>query len=278
MLWQRETEAGGFDTPERRAALEARIGEIASSIAHEAVRKYYRQDLHDRLGRLFTRDPGKPDFVGRKNWGRSKGTRAGWQKGARWQQPTFGNDNLSTRSPRLQTSSLVRGKTGLPAREALMLMTVVNHPALLETHAEEFAEIEFLHPDAAQLRRAILDAGHREEVLDSAAVRTEIAARGLSAVLARVENAITHASDWPARPDAADDDVAEWWKHIVTLHHKARTLNKELKEAEFALGEEPSEANFAWLRDVQQRLAELGGTEALIEGFGASSGRAVRSF
>jgi DNA primase len=71
---------------------------------------------------------------------------------------------------------------------------------------------------------------------------------------------------------------SELWKHIVTLHHKARTLNKVLKEAELALGEEPSEANFAWLQDVQQRLAELGGTEALIEGFGASSGRAVQSF
>jgi DNA primase len=278
MLWLRETEAGVYDTPERRAALEARIGEIAGSIGHEAVRKYYRQDLQERLGRLFTRDAGKPDFAGRKNWGRSKGGRAGWQKGARWQQPAFGTDNLSTRSPRLQTSSLVRGKTGMPAREALILMAVVNHPALLDAHVEEFAEIEFLHPDAALLRRAILDAVHGHEAPDSEAIRAEIAARGLSAVLTRVENAITHASDWPARPDAAEDDVAEWWRHIITLHHKVRTLNKELKEAELALGDEPSEANFAWLRDVQQRLAELGGTEAMIEGFGASSGRAVRSF
>jgi DNA primase len=179
----------------------------------------------------------------------------------------------------LQTSPLIRGfKTGLRVREALLLMAVVNHPTLLETHAEEFAELEFLHPDAALLRHTILDVSHREEPLNSEAIRAEIAARGLSPLLTRVEKAITHASDWPARPDAAEDDVAEWWRHIVTLHHKARTLNKELKEAEQALGEEPSEANFAWLQDVQQRLAELGGTEALIEGFGASSGRAVRSF
>jgi DNA primase len=172
----------------------------------------------------------------------------------------------------------VRGKTGLPAREALILMAVVNHPRLLEAHVEEFAEIEFLHPDAVLLQRAILDAGHREETLDSQAIRAEIAGRGLAAVLDRVGNAITHPSDWPAGPDAAEDDAAEWWRHIITLHHRVRTLNKELKEAERALGDEPSEANFAWLRDVQQRLAELGGTEALIEGFGASSGRAVRSF
>ena len=38
-----------------------------------------------------------------------------------------------------------------------------------------------------------------------------------------------------------------------------------------------SEANLAWLRDVKARLAEVDGTEALIEGFGDSSGRQQRS-
>ena len=61
--------------------------------------------------------------------------------------------------------------------------------------------------------------------------------------------------------------------HVVTLHRKQRTLNKELKDAERALGEDPTEANLSWLRDVQQRLAALEGSEALIEGFGLSSGR-----
>jgi DNA primase len=46
-----------------------------------------------------------------------------------------------------------------------------------------------------------------------------------------------------------------------------------LKDAEAALGREASEANLAWLRDVQARKAEVDGTEALIEGFGESSGR-----
>jgi DNA primase len=51
-----------------------------------------------------------------------------------------------------------------------------------------------------------------------------------------------------------------------------------LKEAERALGDEPSERNFAWLRDVQGRLAAIEGTEATIDGFGALSGRPVRGF
>ena len=67
--------------------------------------------------------------------------------------------------------------------------------------------------------------------------------RGLESELGRLKIAITHTSDWPAREGAAEDDVAQWWTHVVTLHRKKRTLNKELKEAERALGEEPSEAN-----------------------------------
>jgi len=61
------------------------------------------------------------------------------------------------------------------------------------------------------------------------------------------------------------------------LHRRTRTLHKELKAAEQALGREPSEEDFLWLRDVQERLAAVDGTEALIEGFGASSGRPART-
>ena len=88
---------------------------------------------------------------------------------------------------------------------------------------------------------------------------------------------MTHPADWPARAGAAAEDVSRWWTHVVTLHRKTRTLNKELKEAERALGEDPSEQNLAWLRDVQGRLSALEGTEASIEGFGALSGRPARS-
>lgn len=64
---------------------------------------------------------------------------------------------------------------------------------------------------------------------------------------------------------------------VVTLHRKTRTLHRELKEAERALGDDPSEENFTWLRDVRTRLLALDGTEASIEGFGALSGRPART-
>ena len=115
-------------------------------------------------------------------------------------------------------------------------------------------------------------------MLTSAELRAAISGRDLGALLARVEATITHPSDWPAREGAAEEDVSLWWTHVVSLHRKSRTLHKELKDAELALGTEPSEENLAWLRDVQGRLAALEGAEALIDGFGGPSGRGVRTF
>ncbi len=280
MLWTRETEASTFDTPERRAALEARIGVVATSIGDESVRKYYRQDLEGRLRALFA-PPQRSEQGGRdrrferyaprgeRSFQRGRGGPGGM--GAR-------RETTAPLSPRLGTSPIVRGfRSAMPPREALILVVLINHPWLLEHHAEEFAEFEFLNPDADLLRRAVLDAVASHEASEPAAMRALLAARGHGSVLARLDSAITHTSDWPTREDAAADDVAQFWTQIVTLHRKVRTLNKELKDAERALGENSSEANWARFRDVQGRLSAIDGTEASIEGFGASSGRSVRS-
>jgi DNA primase len=63
------------------------------------------------------------------------------------------------------------------------------------------------------------------------------------------------------------------WRQLLALHRQWHSLIKELKDAEHALGQEGSEANYSWLCDVKARLSDIDGTEALIEGFGASSGR-----
>jgi DNA primase len=256
------------------------------SIGDESVRKYYGQDFFARLRQLMMpkSDQGRGErprgmagqFGGNVRSGNFRDFSRGRDFGPRGRLNL--RAPLSQPSAQLSGSSLVRGgRSSLSPREALMLVAVVNHPWLLEHHAEEFAALEFLNPDADQLRRAILDAASHATEIDPETLRRTIAAAGLGGVLARVEAAITHASDWPAKTGASPGDVGQWWAHVVTLHRKQRTLNRELKEAEHALGEEPTEANLAWLRDVQGRLSALDGTEALIEGFGLSSGRPARS-
>src|ERR1700761_3482128 len=68
VLWAREIEGGSFATPERRAGLEARIGELANTIHDEVVRRYYRQDLAQLLQRTFAPEGGRGGYA-RGNFG-----------------------------------------------------------------------------------------------------------------------------------------------------------------------------------------------------------------
>src|SRR5882672_10666580 len=63
VVWSREVKGGSFSTPERRAALEARIGELANGIRDEVLRRYYRQDLVDRLQRMFAPEGGRGGYA-----------------------------------------------------------------------------------------------------------------------------------------------------------------------------------------------------------------------
>ncbi|HXL68704.1 MAG TPA: DNA primase, partial [Xanthobacteraceae bacterium] len=267
VLWLRESESANLETPERRAALEARLAEILRMIGDETVRRYYRDDLKDRLANLF--QPNRAQFQSSPRF--RGGPR---RQGARMPEPA---SVLKPRSNRLAQSSIVRGRAAVPAREALILLAVLNHPWLLADHAEELAHLDFGHGDASTLRQALLDAAAAGAAGSAAELAAHLETVGAQALSQRMERSLSHGGDWEARPDAAREDVIAWWRQIVSLHRKKRTLSKELQEAERALGAEPTEANFAWLKDVQQRLAVLDGTETQFEGFGAPSGRPARS-
>jgi DNA primase len=182
-------------------------------------------------------------------------------------------------SPQLATSAIHRGyRTAIPPREALILQAVINHPWLLHDHLEELAALEFRHAEAGRLKGVLIDIYAHDEGIDGQRLRAEAVARGVGDLLDRVDRAITTNSVWALAPETGPADVLSTWKQLVALHRQWHSLIKELKEAELALGHEASEAHYSWLQDVKARLADIDGTEALIEGFGLSSGRPARTF
>jgi DNA primase len=283
MLWARETEGHSFDTPERRAALEARVKELTGQIGDEAVRKYYRQDFASRLANFFAPPP--RESLGRSEWREPRGGGRNWRerRNADWQRqaPARGMGRpmpYVVASQQLASSPVHRGhRTAIPRREALILLAALNHPWLLHDHLEELASLEFRHADAERLKGALIDIAAHASALGAEALLTELAGRNLAGAMERVAQSITTPSVWGARPEAAPDDVVVTWQQLVALHRQWHSLAKELKDAEQALGQDASEANYLRLRDVKARLSKMEGTEALIEGFGASSGRGVRS-
>ena len=307
VIWSREIESGTFATPERRAALEARIKELTNGIRDEVVRRYYRQDLAERLQRTFAPEGGRGGY-GRGNFGgRGAAVSAANQAAALRPRATFtpgaagrieprgraqasaGSQTINrgpyqAASPQLALSPIMRGqRSAISRREALILQSLINHPWLLHDHLEEVAALEMAHPEANKLRAGIIAAfagdHHQSPEPEEQAekMRADLAARGFSEVLQRVERAITTQAVWGVQVGAAREDVLSTWHQLVSLHRQWHSLLRELKDAEQALGDEASEANLAWLRDIKARLEEVDGTEALIEGFGELSGRSQRS-
>ncbi|MFZ0766735.1 MAG: DNA primase, partial [Bradyrhizobium sp.] len=183
-------------------------------------------------------------------------------------------------SSQLAASPLVRGqRSAMSRREALILQCLLNHPWLLHDHLEEVAALDLPHGEAHKLRAAIIAAfaadHHQspEPAEQSEKLRADLERGGFSQVLQRVDGAITTAAVWGAKAGAAREDVLSTWHQLVSLHRQVHSLLRELKDAELALGEDASEANMAWLRDIKARLSEVDGTEAIIEGFGELSGR-----
>src|SRR3984893_11214854 len=345
VLWTRETEGGGLDTPERRAAFEARLAALINAIGDDGVRKYYRSEFGERLRGLFAtgaRGAVPARMRSQNRYGGSAYVGAGFKPA-----PTLRGRPRDARgpsdfavsadtpyvaaSPQLVASPVHRGhRAAIPRREALILQAIINHPWLLHDHLEELAAIELRHTEAAKVKAAILDifahdgsanddvgagfkpaptnapdaddvveAGFKpaptnapdaDDVVgagfkpaptnapDAESIMAELARRGLAEVTERIGKAITTQSVWGAQPGAAPDDVLLTWKQLVALHAQWPSLPRELKDAEHALGQEGSEANLSWLQDVKARQAVLDGTEALIAGFGTSSGRPTRSF
>jgi DNA primase len=301
VLWARESEAGPFDTPERRAALETRIAQITATVTDETVRRYYKQDFAGRLRQMFAPQNFTTKAIGAP--GRSVNRIFGAQPfGRRFEQGTLRSrvpsglrgafeEAYVAASPQLASSPVHRGhRAAIPRREALILQAAINHPWLLHEHLEELAAAEFRHADTQKLKSALIDVfahhfaedfanrpGESGAEAERAALADELARRGFADLLTRIERTITTPSVWGARPQAAASDVLLTWRQLIALHRQWHSLTRELKDAETALGQDNTEANYARLRDVKARLASLEGTEALIEGFGAPSGRPVRS-
>jgi DNA primase len=257
MLFRRETEAGAFETPERRAALERRLRDLVAEIGEESLRRHYRSDMEARLAALF--GVGNPAIEARRPARDRSRRRATFDPAPR----------LGVAGEPLPKGRSLAEKPKFAPREVTILAIALSHPDLLARHVEEIADLEFSSRALAGFRDRLLSAAAGTTLeADAPAAASAAKERGLILALA------ARMPDWwSMRPEAAEGDAEQVLRQSLALHRKVRALNKELKLAEKALAEDFSEQNFARLRDIRENLADLAGVEAVVEGFGDLSGR-----
>ncbi|NLA67911.1 MAG: DNA primase, partial [Gammaproteobacteria bacterium] len=264
MIWLRETSGGVFDTPERRAELERTLRELTGRIRDESVRRHYQQDMRERVQAFF----GQAN-AGRRERGQNAGGPGRGIKGGRL---------AVTES--LARSALVRSGGGpLPLRETAMLVAMVNHPMLLDDYFEAFEEMNPAHPDLTRLPGALLDAVAHGLAHERAALVEALAARSQGEVWERAMRHCRGLGLWPVLGEAADEDAREAFSQTVALHARASELQRQRRSLQSELAEaverEADDVTMLLqaIAQINIDIASLERLEALVDGFGASSGR-----
>jgi DNA primase len=266
VLWQRALASNDRSTPERKAQFEREIFALVREIGDERVRGHYQAEMQERLRALW-----RPQRTGFARSGGNYATNRP-QRGPRGQFLAPWEQKLPATAGLKAVSGML---SGAERREQLIVIAVVNHPLLLDVEAESFAGLEFEVAELDRLRHAILETCSSGASLDSSLLRTQLGVKGFGPTLGRIDRQLSRLREWFVLPDAAAADVHTGFNQLIALHEKRGRLARELRAAEQALAEEPTEEKLKILRDIQEQLLSAIGQEASIEGFGDASGRSI---
>ncbi|NTJ42894.1 DNA primase [Agrobacterium larrymoorei] len=280
MIWSRETSSVTFDTPEKRAELENRLRQIVSVIGDESVRRFYQQDMRDRLNSFF-----QPQFqrgnMPNRNFQRGGGSANG-RNGQRGQGSNPGAMNAGRVSDRLSQSGLVRGYLTAPAlRESVLALTIVNHPQLLLEEYDEIAAIDYENRDLQRLWSQVLTyAAESAAELSRDGLIGRLEAHGFDTLVKAMNQQVRNARLWTATEQAAPEDAREGYVQALSLHKRTKALRwqkidleREIAEATEAGDDERGTLLIRALSEVQLEIGRMENQEAIIDGFGVMSGR-----
>lgn len=218
LVWRREIEGKVFDSPERRASLDADLRSIILKIQDKNLRSHYGQAIAAMRRELFTPNQNEKTWQPRAKW-----------KGGRPPEP-------SQPMPDTKASFLGRASDETPRqlREAVILAAAILAPEAAEANETRLEKCAFSTRDFVEIQNALLANLHRplsdEDGIKTLADQME---EGLGfAPLARLRQ-IKRVADHPylqaqSKPDMIERTLSEELdKHAAILG-----TNAEIKEAE----------------------------------------------
>ena len=241
LLWRKAIEAQPVDTPERRAGLARALRTTIQTIRDETVRRYYRDDIEERL-RGLSPQPARNASPHR-------------ERGRRQQaEPT---------SPRLRAapSASMTASAGFsgasPIREAMIAATFLVHPEMVSTFGDDLAELDFTDSDCRAVASVLLTCAGEHTLPDAALLQERLTRAGLVDAAERVLGLARSRERGMLDPQADPAQCADALRQAMILHRQAGALHSELHEARQAFEADPTDAGWTWVCDVKERLATV---------------------
>ena len=251
VLWDIELGRMPVDTPERRAGFKARLRERLAEIADQDVRGFYRDEFDARTQALWA--PKRDDRQGGRYNGGGGAPNRGKGKGR--------FEAIVPVSRELLATPLARG-AGFTnhRRERLILLTVVNHPHLLEAYHEELMAVDLDSDELDKLRAAIIRiaAGchQSDDKLESSTIRNHLYGEGYGRAVQRLEGDKGLVGDLFAKPDASADSAEQGLRSLLRAS-QLQLLQHELEAAEVdSMSDDRDEAERAAhrARDIRAQI------------------------
>ncbi|MEM9027799.1 MAG: DNA primase [Pseudomonadota bacterium] len=280
VLWQREWSKGNWATPEQRALLEKSLQTAIGQITDTTVRFHYQQSIRSYLRDAWRNrsqngaasfahgaksapghgQPGPSRPRAAPSAPRSRRPGIAQQTGGRLQNGANPTGSVSTS---LRQSPLVAGPRDVAiAREALLVRFVIEHPWLLDEHAEEFGELPLSSRAMELLRDAILDLHARGEGLDSIALRHQLSQSRHQDDLAIADRESSLDFVRSASAELDQTAVIAAWQHIVSRHAAYCELSSELGEAIREFDRTGHESDLERVVAIRQLLSSVDVMEA----------------
>lgn len=171
-LWQAELAAEPLDTPEQRAGLKRRLGELAGQIGDAGVRFEYQAEFRRRADQHFT--PQRKPFVPM-----ARGGKQPWRPGP---------------LPVTPDTKAVHAAGIDPILCKAVLAGLIRHPVEIARHVEVLGSLKLADGALARLFEAVVDLAledRRGGALDSAGLVTILASSGLGEIAGELLRADT---------------------------------------------------------------------------------------
>ena len=252
LLWQRETEGGTFDSPERKAKLDKNLRAAIAKIADPSIRSHYGTAIKEKRWTLFNPRSGG-------------GNRPPWQpKGA-----------PQAATPTTRASLLAQGNSTMDEilRESVVLAVLLTHPKIIPTFEDSLERIDFIGENHAEIALAILrhfdDANVRDRVIDVVG----------QAPLEKLFQS-RHVQLCPALRAQGDDDMAAICvsEELGKLHaHRGarREIEEAVRDAE-AMGNEGTTWRLAQAAQARNRAEQAQNEDKTEFEIGANGARLSR--
>lgn len=262
VLWLELINGVDVSTPEQRAGLEQKIARTLSEIKDEKIQGYYENDFGKRLKNLFG-----GDFVPDINLHETEYVpQQKKNHPERWENRGYQKGGFSRKNAEKGIGDLNKTKIGgagvlsLLNRERLIILTVLEHPWLLERHEEQFATFEFESEELDKVRNEIIRIASRDSDLEKASLRHHLIENGLGQAIEIIFRQGVLTAQKFTGLNSSREETEETWLHSIELFQLdkmekdiAALGSKELNEEEFARLQALKEEHSASLK----RLTEV---------------------